>query len=209
MKKIVKVSAVVGITVLALCGCGNSEKKETVKNIENLWEEYQQAEENIAQEKKNEYEVLGESVQALLDIAEKDSGELESKEQIENANQVVEELRAELSEMKVSVEESNIGQEMGENIVEVDITFRNDSALSVASLSILEPQNGTEKELDSFEVGKKIETKVKIPVEELRLTWYLYNNNGESIQEETTNLEEIENGAIIYYTDDGIYTECY
>ena len=210
VKKLVKMSLVTGMAAFVLCACGGENGREkAVDNIENLLEEYQQAEESIAQEKKSEYELLGESVQALVDIAEEDSGELETKEQIENASQVAEELRAELSELVVSVEESNTEQEIEENVAELTITFRNDSIIGATSLSILEPQTKIEKELDSFEVGKKINTTVKIPVEELQLTWYLYNSNGECIQETTTGLEDAKEGVIIYYTDDGTYTEYY
>lgn len=197
------------MTALLLTGCGNSERKEAVKNIEGFSQEYEEAKDSIAQDKMPDYQVLGESVQALLDISEKDSGELETEEQITQANELVEEFRAELYEMTESVEESQEDSEMAGEVLEAVVTFRNDSQTGASSLSIVEPQSGTEKELDSFEAGKKIETIVKLPIDAQKISWYLYNENGECIVQETTNLEDIRTGATIYYTEDGIYTELY
>lgn len=209
MKNISKLVAALGMTGLLLTGCGNSERKEAVENINDFSQEYEEAKDNIAQERMSDYQLLGESVQALLDISQKDSGELETEEQIAQANELVEELRAELYEMTGSVEESQEDLETVGETVEVVITFRNDSQTGACSLSVLDAQSGVEKELDSFEAGKKIETTVKLPVEALKINWYLYNETGECTVQETTNLEDIKSGATIYYTDDGVYTEVY
>lgn len=209
MKKISMITAVLGITGLLLAGCGNSQRKETVKNINDLSQEYEEAKDSIGQDDMSNYQLLGESVQALLDISEKDSGELETEEQIAQANQLVEELRAELYGMTGSVEESQEDSETMGEIVEAVITFRNDSQVGAGSISILDPQSDMEKELDSFETGKKIETTVKLPADALKINWYLYNESGECTVQETTNLEDIKSGATIYYTDDGVYTEVY
>ncbi len=209
MKYISKIAAVVGMTVFLLTGCGNTERKEAVENINDFSQEYEEAKDNIALDKRSDYQLLGESVQALLDISEEDSGELETEEQIAQANELVEELRIELYELTGSVEESQEDSEIMGETVEVVITFRNDSQTGASSLSIIEPQSGTEKELDSFEAGKKIETTVKLPVDALKISWYLYNETGECTVQETTNLEDIKSGATIYYTEDGVYTEVY
>lgn len=209
MKYISKIAAVVGMTVFLLTGCGNTERKEAVENINDFSQEYEEAKDNIALDKRSDYQLLGESVQALLDISEEDSGELETEEQIAQANELVEELRIELYELTGSVEESQEDSEIMGETVEVVITFRNDSQTGASSLSIIEPQSGTEKELDSFEAGKKIETTVKLPVDALKISWYLYNETGECTVQETTNLENIKSGATIYYTEDGVYTEVY
>lgn len=209
MKRWIKISLIAGMAVITFSSCGNSEREAAVKNIERLQQEYEDIKEEVADEQQNEYVLLGESVQALVDITDENSGDLETKEQIESANQLAEELRAELSEMAISVEESGKEQESGEQTAEVTLTFRNDSTVNAASISVLEPQSGAEQELDSFETGKRIETKVKLPVDNLEITWYLYNNSGECIQEKTTNLEDIKSGVVIYYTDDGVYTEFY
>lgn len=197
------------MTALLLTGCGNSQRKEAVENIETFRQEYEEAKDSIAQDKMSDYQLLGESVQALLDISEKDSGELETEEQITQANELLEELREELYEMTGSVEESQEDSETSGEVIEAVLTFRNDSQTGASSLSIVEPQSGTEKELDSFEAGKKVETTVKLPVDALKISWYLYNENGECMLQETTNLEDISTGATIYYTEDGIYTELY
>lgn len=209
MKNISKIVTVLGITGLLFTGCGNSERKEAVKNINDFSQEYEEAKDDITQDKMSNYQMLGESVQALLDISEKDSGELETEEQIAQANELVEELRAELYEMTGSVEESQEDSETAGEVVEAVITFRNDSQTGAFSLSVLDPQSGMEKELDSFEAGKKIETTVKLPVDALKISWYLYNESGECTVQETTNLEDIKSGATIYYTEDGVYTEVY
>lgn len=209
MKKISKIAAVLGIAGLLFAGCGNSQRKEAVKNINDFSQEYEEAKDSIGRDEMSNYQLLGESVQALLDISEKDSGELETEEQIVQANQLVEELRAELYEMTGSVEESQEDLETMGEAVEAVITFRNDSQKGAFSLSVLDTQSGMKKELDSFETGKKIETTVKLPVDALKISWYLYNESGECTVQETTNLEDIKNGATIYYTDDGVYTEVY
>lgn len=209
MKKISKITAVLGVTGLLLAGCGNDQRKEAVKSINDLSQEYEEAKDNIGRDEMSNYQLLGESVQALLDISEKDSGELETEEQIAQAERLVEELRAELYEMTGSVEESQEDSETMGETVEAVITFRNDSQAGASSISILDPQSNIEKELDSFEAGKKIETTVKLPVDALKINWYLYNESGECTVQETTNLEAIKKGATIYYTDDGVYTEVY
>lgn len=209
MKNISKIVAILGISTLMLTGCGNSERKEAVQNIEEFSREYEAAKDSIGQEQMPKYQVLGESVQALLDISEKESGELETEEQIAQANELVEELRAELHEMIGNVEESKEVSESTEETIEAVITFRNESQTGASSLSIINPTSGTEEELDSFEAGKKIETTVKLPVSEMKIEWYLYNEKGECIAQETTGLEDIKSGATIYYTDDGAYTEIY
>lgn len=209
MKNISKIAAILGIGTLLFTGCGNGERKEAVQNIEDFSQEYEAAKDSIGQEQMSKYQVLGESVQALLDISEKDSGELETEEQIEQANELVEELRTELHEMIGNVEESQEVSEMTGETIEAVITFRNESQTGASSLSIINPASGTEEELDSFEAGKKIETTVKLPVSDMKIEWYLYNENGECIAQETTSLEEIKSGATIYYTEDGAYTEIY
>ncbi len=209
MKNISKIVAILGISALMLTGCGNSERKEAVQNIEEFSQEYEAAKDSIGQEQMSKYQMLGESVQALLDISEKDSGELETEEQITQANELVEELRAELHEMIGNVEGSEEVSETAEETIEAAIAFRNESQTGASSLSIINPASGTEEELDSFEAGKKIETTVKLPVSDMKLEWYLYNENGECIAQETTSLEDVKSGATIYYTDDGAYTEIY
>ncbi len=209
MKNISKMIGTLGVTVLVLTSCGNSERKEAVRNIEAFSREYEEAKDSIAQANVSNYQLLGESVQALLDISEKDSGELETKEQITQANELVDELRAELYEMTESVEEHQEDLETAEEVLEAALTFRNDSKMSASSLSILDPQSGMERELDSFEAGKKIATSVKLPVDTLEIEWFLYNENGECMKQQTTKLEDIKSGATIYYTEDGIYTEIY
>lgn len=211
VKKISKIVALVGISTLIFTGCGNSERKETVQNIQQFSQEYEAAKESIKQEQLAKYQVLGESVQALLDISENNSGELETKEQIAKANELVEELRAELHELIGNVEESKeeLETEATEGTVEAVIVFRNESQTGASSISIVNPASGTEEELDSFEAGKKVEVTVKLPMSDLKLTWHLYNENGECIVQEITALEDIKSGATIYYTDDGAYTEIY
>lgn len=209
MKNISKIVAALGMTGLLLTGCGNGERKEAVENINDFSKEYEEAKDSITQERMSDYQILGESVQALLDISEKDSGELETEEQITQANVLVDELRAELYEMIESVEESQEDLETVGETIEAVITFRNDSQTGASSLSILDTQSGVEKELDSFESGKRIETAVKLPVDALKISWYLYNETGECTVQETTNLEDIKSGATIYYTDDGVYIEVY
>lgn len=209
MKNISKIVAILGMSTLMFTGCGNSERKEAVQNIEEFSQEYEAAKDSIGQEQMSKYQVLGESVQALLDISEKDSGELKTKEQITQANELVEELRAELHEMIGNVEESKDVSETAEESIEAVISFRNESQTGASSLSIINPASGTEEELDSFEAGKKVETTVKIPVADMKIEWYLYNENGECIAQETTSLEDIKSGATIYYTEDGAYTEIY
>ena len=87
MKKISKIAAVLGIAGLLFAGCGNSQRKEAVKNINDFSQEYEAAKDSIGRDEMSNYQLLGESVQALLDILEKDSGELETEEQIVQANQ--------------------------------------------------------------------------------------------------------------------------
>lgn len=209
VKKISKLSGVLGLTILLLSGCGHSERNAAVKNIEEFSQEYEQAKDSIAQEKISSYQLLGESVQALLDIAEKDSGNLETKEQITQTNELVEELRAELYGMTKSVEESKEDSKTAGEVAEVTITFRNDSKESVSAISILDPQSKVEKELGSFMVGSRIETTVNLPVDALAISWYLYNENGECIEQQMTQLADVSTGATIYYAEDGIYTEFY
>lgn len=203
-----------GTAMCLLTACNNSERKEAVEAIEQLEKDYIAAEEHISPEKKDEYALLGESIQAMVDITEEGSGELDTEEQIQEANQLVEEFQYELNQMITTIEEET--EEETENVEETEIqqiefavTFRNDSAANLASLSIVSPETGTETELDSFESGKKIETTIKVPVENLTLQWYVYNEQGECVQETATDLVEAKEGVIIYYTDDGVYTENY
>lgn len=201
-----------GTAMCLFTACGNSERKETVKAIEQLEKEYIEAEGHILEEKKNEYRLLGESIQALVDITDKDSGELETKEQIQKADNLVEEFRQELNQMMTTIEEDTREENEEQTQVqqvEFAITFQNDSAVNLASLSIISPETGVETELDSFESGKKIETNVKVSVEELSLRWYVYNEQGECVREIITDLVDANEGVIIYYTDDGVYTENY
>lgn len=212
--KTAKIAIIMGTAMCLLTACGSSERKEAVKAIEQLEKDYIAAEEHISVEKKDEYALLGESIQALVDITEEDSGELDTEEQIQEANQLVEEFQYELNQMMTTIEEETGEETENQEQTEVQqlefsVTFRNDSATNLASLSIVSPETGTETELDSFESGKKIETTVKVPVEELTLQWYVYNEQGECVQETTTDLVEAKEGVIIYYTDDGVYTENY
>ena len=209
VKKISKIVTVLGMSILVLNGCGNSERKEMVQKIQDFSQEYEAAKDDISQGQLAKYEVLGESVQALLDISKEDSGELETKEQIAKANELVEEFRAELHEMIRNVEELQVASEITEESVSAVIMFRNESLTGASSISIMNPASGMEEELDSFEAGKRVEVTVAFPVSDLKLTWYLYNENGECMEQVTTSLERIKSGATIYYTDDGAYTEIY
>lgn len=209
MKRIAKVAVVLGMTTLLMTGCESSERKEAVKNIEEFSQEYEEAGDSIAKEQQSNYKILGESLQALQDISAKDSGELETEEQIAQANELLEEFRTELNEMISSVEESSQVTESSKELTEISLTFRNDSSKGAKSLSIRDPQSGMERELDSFEAGKKVETMIKIPVDTWNITWYLYNEQGECIVEETTSLEKVKTGATIYYKEDGVYIESY
>ena len=199
-----------GLSALVLTGCGNSERKEVVDEILALEKAYVQAEENISEDNRQEYILLGESILALVEIAGEDSGELETKEEISEARSLVEEFHSQLTEMAVTIEEDKTQEvEKNEEEVEVAITFRNDSANSYASLSMIDPKTGRETELDSFESGKKIETAIQVSVEELKLNWYLYNEQGENMLEEVTELIDAKEGVVIYCMDDGVYTEYY
>ena len=210
MRKIKRSMVLAGLSALVLTGCGNSERKEVVDEILALEKAYVQAEENISEDNRQEYILLGESILALVEIAGEDSGELETKEEISEARSLVEEFHSQLTEMAVTIEEDKTQEvEKNEEEVEVAITFRNDSANSYASLSMIDPKTGRETELDSFESGKKIETAIQVSVEELKLNWYLYNEQGENMLEEVTELIDAKEGVVIYCMDDGVYTEYY
>lgn len=208
MRKIKLAMLIAGLSTLVLTGCGNTERKETVEEILALQKAYVEAEENISEDNRQEYVVLGESILALVEIADKDSGQLETEEEIEEAKSLVDEFHGKLNEMVITIEEVEV-TEVNEEEVEFSISFQNGSTQSYASLSVLDPKTGREMELDSFESGKKIETTLKVSVEELKFKWYLYNQQGESVLEEETDLIDAKEGVIVYCMDDGVYIEYY
>lgn len=197
---------ILGLAVV-LAGCENSERAKVVKSINELQESYQQAKESIPKNRQKDYELLGESIQVLTELTDKDSGELETQEELTEAENLVEEFYIELNEMTSAIEETD--ESKTEDQVEFAVTFRNDSQENLASLSVKEPEIMMETELDSFESGKRIETTVRVNVEELSFTWYLYNDVGECVLETTSSFVDAKEGIIIYYTQDGVFTESY
>lgn len=210
MKKVKYSMLILGVSALLFTGCGNTERKEVVDEILALEKAYVEAEENISEENQKEYVLLGESVLALVEVAAEDSGQLETKEEISETKILVEEFHSRLNELVTTIEEEKEEEtEVNEEEVEFLVTFRNDSSKSYASLSIIDPQTEREMELDSFESGKRIETSLKVSVEELKFNWYLYNEQGENIMGQTTELIDAKEGVIIYFMEDGVYTEYY
>lgn len=198
--------AVLGIAVL-LSGCGSNSRAKAVKSIQQLEKSYQEAQDTIPENRKKDYQTLGESIQALLDITDKDSGELETEEEITQAEELVEEFYTQLNELTTPIQEAEGGEESDE--AEFAVTFRNDSSTDFASLSLKDPQSGIETELDSFEAGKRIDTTVKVNVEDLSFTWYVYDDKGQCVAENTSSFVDAKEGIIIYNTEDGVYTESY
>ncbi|MDE6313229.1 MAG: hypothetical protein K2M46_06345 [Lachnospiraceae bacterium] len=206
MKKRIVLLILLGLTTV-LAGCGDSERAKVVKSINELQESYRQAQASIPDSRQQDYQVLGESIQALSELAEKDSGELETQEELAEAENLVEEFYVQLSELTYAIEEEKESQE--EDRAKFQVTFRNDSQENLASLTIHDPEKNMETEIDSFESGKSIDTTVTVDVEELSFAWYLYNEAGECVLETTSSFVDAKQGIIIYYTADGVYTESY
>lgn len=198
--------AVLGVAIL-LSGCGSNDRARVVKSVQQLEKNYQEAEDTIPENRQKDYETLGESIQALVDITDKDSGELETAEEITQAEALVEEFYTQLNELTTPIQKAEEEQESDE--AEFAVTFRNDSSSDFASLSFKDPQSGTETELDSFEAGKRIDTTVKVNVEDLSFTWYVYDEKGQCVTETSSSFVDAKEGLIIYYTEDGVYTESY
>lgn len=206
VKKKIVLLAILGLSAV-LAGCGNDQREKVVKSINELQETYQQAQTNIPESRQKDYELLGESIQALTDLTDKDSGELETEEELTEAENLVDEFYIQLNELTSAIEETE--EVKAEDQVDFAVTFRNDSQENLASLSVKEPESQRETELDSFESGKRIETTVTVDVEELTFTWYLYNDVGECVLENTSSFVDAKEGIIIYYTEDGVFTESY
>lgn len=195
---------VVGVLVLCMNGCSLG-ANDTVKQIRELESKYEEAKDEIPAAKKGDYETLGESVQALVDLTDNAKEELSSKEQKEQAETLVTQLTEELNQMYGLDKEEE--SDLDENHVKFSLTFENDSQMDVAAIALKDPQNEKEIKLGTFEKGKKVDSTVVVSVEDMHVTWYLYDAAEKIILEYTSSLEDAKKGINVYYTDDGVYTE--
>lgn len=193
-----------GLLAVCMTGCSFA-SDDTIKQIKQLEKDYEAAKDEIPPAKKGDYETLGESVQALVDLAENGKEELATREQKEEVETLVVQLTDELNQMYGGGTDEEA--ELDEDHVRFSITFENASENDVATITMKDPQNGKETKLDTFEKGKKVDTTVVVSVEDMHVTWYLYDAAGENILEYTSSFEDAKNGINIYYTDDGVYTE--
>lgn len=193
-----------GLLVVSMTGCSFT-SSDTVKQIKQLEKNYENAKDEIPAAKKGDYEILGESVQALVDLTENAKEELATKEQKEQAEDLVNQLTEELNQMYLSDAEQ--ASDLDEDHVRFSLTFENASQTDVATITVKDPQNQKETKLGTFENGKKVDTTVVVSVEDMHVTWYLYDSAEKNILEYTSSLEDAKNGINVYYTDDGVYTE--
>lgn len=193
-----------GLLVVSMTGCSFT-SSDTVKQIKQLEKKYENVKDEIPAAKKGDYEILGESVQALVDLTENAKEELATKEQKEQAEDVVNQLTEELNQMYLSDAEQ--ASDLDEDHVRFSLTFENVSQTDVATITVKDPQNQKETKLGAFENGKKVDTTVVVSVEDMHVTWYLYDSAEKNILEYTSSLEDAQNGINVYYTDDGVYTE--